>query len=114
MPDLVPVTSLSTVDTVYSADSVEWCPGQPTLFAVGTYQIEKDPVPEAVDEAAESLAKTCLADDGEGQSWSDDEDSGEDEDGAEGSGGGKAAGGPGYKRYGRCLLYQVDTDGKNV
>lgn len=34
--------SQSTVDTVYSADAIEYCPVAPYIFACGTYQIEKD------------------------------------------------------------------------
>ena len=113
MHDLTPVASLSTVDTAYSADSVEWCPGRPTLFAVGTYQIEKDavePPTEAegeADEVADKLAAATLKEDRnrEGDSDEDEEDGGDGE---------KAAAGPGFKRYGRCLLYEVDRDGRNV
>ncbi len=110
MTELTPVASLSTVDTIYSADSVEWCPGRPGLFAVGTYQIEKDPVKEdEVDEAAAELEKVKVADDeGDGPNGDEVEDDGE------GSSGGTAASGPGYKRYGRCLLYEVDRDGTNL
>lgn len=83
-------TSLSAVDTVYSADAVEFCPGRPGLLACGTYQVVKDessvPVAKADSEAAA---------DGE-----------EDPTAASTS--------PEFTRYGRCLLYQIDSEGKNL
>ncbi|GAA5922313.1 diphthamide synthase [Sporobolomyces koalae] len=48
-------TSLSYVDTVYSADSIEFCfsrgaaAGGPHLFACGTYQVNKDETTPSVD-----------------------------------------------------------------
>lgn len=48
--------SLSTVDTLYSADAIEFCPGNPHLFACGTYQIEKDESNVVVDEEGETSA----------------------------------------------------------
>lgn len=86
-------TSLSSVDTVYSADAVEFCPGRPGLFACGTYQVVKDepsvpvPAPPLPSEDAED------ADD-------------EDPAGSSTS--------PDFTRYGRCLLYEVNTEGKQL
>lgn len=87
-------TSLSTVDTLYSADAIEFCPGNPRLFACGTYQIEKDesnvvPPPPAATAAAD------------GGDESDEDD-------------GPAAPEPVVTRYGRCLLYEIDENGGNL
>ncbi|KAL7336774.1 WD40-repeat-containing domain protein [Rhodotorula toruloides] len=62
--------SLASVDTVYSADAIEFCPGRPRLFACGTYQVEGT-------EAGTSSS-------------------------------------PSFTRYGRCLLYQVGSDGQSL
>ena len=43
---MMTTTTYQTIDTVYSADSVEWCPveGFQDLLLCGTYQLEeKDP-----------------------------------------------------------------------
>ncbi|GAA6005720.1 hypothetical protein JCM10207_005308 [Rhodosporidiobolus poonsookiae] len=74
--------SLASVDTEYSADAIEFCPGIPNLFACGTYQVVK----------GETDAPAPPEDDnGEGESSS-----------------------PTVTRYGRCLLYEVDSEGKNL
>lgn len=91
MPDLIPVQSISTVDTVYSADSIEFCPGQSGLFACGTYQIEKEEVRPDI-------------------SSTKDESKGADSDPDEPD----AVVEPKVKRYGRCLLYEIDRDGSNL
>jgi len=36
-----PVESLVVADTILCADSAESCPGEPGLFAVGTYQLDE-------------------------------------------------------------------------
>jgi diphthine methyl ester acylhydrolase len=82
--------SLSTVDTLYSADAIEFCPNNPRLFACGTYQIEKD---ESAIAAPPPIA-------------ADDEEEGEDE--------GAPAVEPVVTRYGRCLMYEIDEDGRNL
>lgn len=82
--------SLSTVDTLYSADAIEFCPNNPRLFACGTYQIEKDESAVAVPAAA------AASDEEEG-----------DEEAA-------PAGEPVVTRYGRCLMYEIDEDGRNL
>lgn len=85
-------TSLSIVDTLYSADAVEFCPLNPRLFAVGTYQIEKDestvPAPAPPPAAG-------------------DDDSSDEEDAPR-------AVEPVVTRYGRCLLYEIDEEGGNL
>ncbi|GAA5956021.1 hypothetical protein JCM8115_004389 [Rhodotorula mucilaginosa] len=84
-------TSLSAVDTVYSADAVEFCPGRPGLLACGTYQVVKD---ESSVPAAEANSAGAAAD-------------GEEDPTA-------ASTSPEFTRYGRCLLYQIDSEGKNL
>lgn len=81
--------SLSTVDTLYSADAVEFCPGNSRLFAVGTYQIEKD-------ESAVPAPSSAVREDDE-----DEEDA-------------PPAVEPVVTRYGRCLLYEIDEEGGNL
>ncbi|GAA5876195.1 hypothetical protein JCM16303_007053 [Sporobolomyces ruberrimus] len=53
--------SLSHVDTEYSADSIEFCPSVPNLFACGTYQVNKEDNPD-VDESDPTVTRTgrCL------------------------------------------------------
>ncbi|GAA5831863.1 hypothetical protein JCM11251_003914 [Rhodosporidiobolus azoricus] len=82
--------SLSFADTEYSADAIEFAPGIPNLFACGTYQVVKGESDEkegakGVDEGA---------------------DEAEEEEGMSSS--------PTVTRYGRCLLYEVDSEGKNL
>lgn len=77
---LRPASSLSSVDTVYSADSLEFSPHHPSIFAVGTYQLEK-PVEEGGQPA-------------------DDETAYDDE--------GNMKSTPAAKRRGRCLMYETD------
>ncbi|WVR03930.1 hypothetical protein IAU60_000929 [Kwoniella sp. DSM 27419] len=53
-------TSLHFVDTVYSADSIEWCPfeGYQDVFVCGTYQIIKsDPEPISVSVGGEDASE---------------------------------------------------------
>jgi hypothetical protein len=76
---LMEATSLSTVDTLYSADAIEFCPGNSRLFACGTYQIEKD--------------ESGVVDPAEGEERTSE---------------------PVVRRYGRCLLYEIDADGRNL
>ncbi|GAA5994760.1 diphthamide synthase [Rhodotorula paludigena] len=82
-------SSLSFADTDYSADAVECCPGEPHLFAVGTYQVLK-----AGERAG---APQSAAERGEAD---------EVEEVQEGS--------PEVTRCGRCLLYEVDGEGRNL
>lgn len=84
-------TSLSAVDTVYSADAVEFCPGRPGLLACGTYQVVKD-------ESSIPVAKVDSA----GAAAGGEEDST------------AASTSPEFTRYGRCLLYSIDSEGKNL
>jgi diphthamide biosynthesis protein 7 len=87
------ISSASTA-TVYSADSVEFSPFNPSIFVVGTYQIEKDPIvppPAVVKDGTDKDA---------------DDDSSDEEDAFEPS--------PTITRYGRCLLYEIDPDGTNL
>lgn len=86
-------TSLSAVDTVYSADAVEFCPGRPGLLACGTYQVVKD----------ESSVTAARVDSGGAAAAADSE---EDPTAASSS--------PDFTRYGRCLLYQIDSEGKTL
>lgn len=80
-------TSLSSVDTEYSADSIEFCPSVPRLFACGTYQVSKEP-------------STTLPLD-------DNDDTRDDDDPPEGRD-------PTVTRTGRCLLFTVDCNGENL
>ncbi|GAA5977333.1 hypothetical protein JCM11641_000067 [Rhodosporidiobolus odoratus] len=83
-------SSISSVDTEYSADAIEFCPGNPHILACGTYQVVKGET-----EPAGGDAKV-----GQGE---DDE---EDQEGESSS--------PIVTRYGRCLLYEIDSEGKNL
>ena len=54
------LTALQQIDTIYSADSTEWCPiensdGLQDLLLCGTYQVNKD---EAVSEWLNSMTMT--------------------------------------------------------
>ncbi|WVW80033.1 hypothetical protein I302_102006 [Kwoniella bestiolae CBS 10118] len=86
--------SLAYVDTVYSADSIEWCPfnGYQDIFVCGTYQIVK---PE--DEETPALQNSDKKGNEEGEEDDDDED---------------IDAGPSKptQRVGRLLLYQVGED----
>lgn len=85
-------TSLSTVDTIYSADAIEFCPTNPLLFACGTYQIEKEEIEPTVSSPV--VVKK-----------DDDSDTEEEE---------IISASPVVTRYGRCLMYKIDEDGKNL
>lgn len=39
---MLSIETLHVIDTQYSADSVEWCQKNENIFAVGTYQLDKD------------------------------------------------------------------------
>lgn len=78
--------SLSSCDTEYSADAIEFCPTNPLLFVCGTYQIVKEdvkPLP-IVTEPVEA---------------EDDEDE---------------VVVPQVTRFGRCLLYEIDSEGGSL
>ena len=54
------LTALQQIDTIYSADSTEWCPiensdGLQDLLLCGTYQVNKQ---EAVSEWLDSMTMT--------------------------------------------------------
>lgn len=88
--------SISTVDTVYSADAIEFCPTNHLLFACGTYQIEK----EVVEESPEvDIAKLSIEDKTESDEDEEDE---------------IVSATPIVTRYGRCLMYKIDSDGTNL
>jgi hypothetical protein len=80
--------SLSKVDTIYSADSLEFSPHHPRIFVVGTYQLE--PAQPVVAEA--SIARTSVLDGEEGED-------GEVE---------VEMVTPAAKRKGRLLVYEAD------
>lgn len=52
------ISTLHSIDTVYSADSVEWCPHEPhhDLFVCGTYQLEDA---SQVDEGQSQFDTKC-------------------------------------------------------
>lgn len=77
--------SLGSVDTVYSADSIEFCPVNPDIFVCGTYQLQKVEV--------ESSTSTKNA-----------EDSDTDEPSAS----------PATRRLGRALVYEVTEGGNSL
>ncbi|WRT65597.1 uncharacterized protein IL334_002542 [Kwoniella shivajii] len=87
--------SLAHVDTIYSADSIEWCPfeGYEDSFVCGTYQIIKP-------EEASLHEPTQLEKKERGEEESDDDD---DDDVDEGPS-------KPTQRKGRLLLYHVDDD----
>lgn len=85
--------SLASTDLVFSADSVEFCPGRPNILACGTYQIEKEEAVPMSSSAAEDPDQTgCekVEDDADEESV------------------------PKVTRYGRCLLYEIDNEGGNL
>ncbi|BGP36861.1 hypothetical protein JCM10450v2_000753 [Rhodotorula kratochvilovae] len=86
--------SLSSVDTDYSACALEFCPSRPGLFACGTYQVLK-----SGERAGAPVSSAEAAPGGE--------DGTEEEEQAE-------AGSPEVTRVGRCLLYEVDGEGRNL
>ncbi|KAI5478338.1 WD repeat protein [Pseudohyphozyma bogoriensis] len=54
-----PATTLSTDDTVFSADAIEFCPVNSRIFACGTYQIQKEEVaPPTPAEEEDGESKT--------------------------------------------------------
>lgn len=83
--------SLASVDTVYSADAIEFCPGRPRLFACGTYQVVKGDEENGSGETTTAVEAP-------------------DEEGTEAG----TSSSPSFTRYGRCLLYQVGSDGQSL
>jgi diphthamide biosynthesis protein 7 len=85
-----PAQSLATTDTIYSADSIEWCPhpGSEDIFVCGTYQVLEHKAGEGSASANTSA---------EADSESDDE-------GAEQSGPRQT------ERTGRLLVFRVGED----
>lgn len=96
------IQSLSTVDTVYSADAIEFSPFNSLLFACGTYQIEKENVDAELD-----VSKLAIDDDKDLNDNDQDEDEEEEEEEI-------VSAVPIVTRYGRCLMYKIDTDGTNM
>lgn len=92
------IQSLSTVDTIYSADAIEFSPFNSLLFACGTYQIEKEVVQPILD-----VSKLNIVDDND--SNDDDQDQDDEE---------VVSSVPIVTRYGRCLMYKIDADGTNM
>jgi hypothetical protein len=78
---------LGSVDTVYSADSIEWAPSRNDIFVCGTYQIEK----------LESENKPANEEIAEG---SDDDDEADPDTNTS----------PAIRRKGRALVYQVNNE----
>jgi diphthamide biosynthesis protein 7 len=79
--------SLQSEDTIYSADSIEFCPVRPDIFVCGTYQIEKldeDQSPSREDET--------------------DPDTLEDQ----------YSSGPATRRLGRALVYRLAEDEQSL
>lgn len=83
----IPAKSLSKIDTIYSADSLEFSPHHPSIFVVGTYQLEP-----AQPVASATPARTSVLDGGEGED-------GEVE---------VEMVTPAAKRKGRLLVYEAD------
>jgi diphthamide biosynthesis protein 7 len=83
---LVAAVSRSSVDTDYSADSLEFSPHHPAIFAVGTYQLEKPAEESGTPSEPEPMA-------------------GYDDDG-------NMIATPAAKRRGRCLVYETDVAGR--
>ncbi|GAA5897399.1 hypothetical protein JCM8208_003262 [Rhodotorula glutinis] len=96
--------SLSSVDTDYSACALEFCPGRPSLFACGTYQVLK--------EGERAGAPQSSADRGEEGGAAEPAAAGElaeEEDEADAQ-----QSSPEVTRVGRCLLYEVNGEGRNL
>ena len=93
-------TSLAQVDTVFSADSIEWCPfpGYEDIFICGTYQV-LDPASSVTDGSDTSVA-AATANASTDESTEDgrpNEDGGDDVESSKVS----------TQRTGRLLVYQV-------
>jgi hypothetical protein len=86
--------SIQSVDTVYSADSIEFSPVQHDIFVCGTYQIEK------LDEATGKVDKEVS-----GKSEDNENGDSDNED---------SSSGPKTRRLGRALVYQVAEDGQSL
>lgn len=91
---LPPAESIQSVDTEYSADSIEFSPVQHDIFVCGTYQIEK------LDEMNDK------ADIGANQRTVHDENEDSEEEGS--------AAAPRTRRKGRALVYRVAEDGQSL
>jgi diphthamide biosynthesis protein 7 len=85
-----PAQSLATTDTIYSADSIEWCPhpGSEGILVCGTYQV-LEPRPGEASGSADAPAEP---------------DSESDDEGAEQSGPRQT------ERTGRLLVFRVGED----
>ncbi|KAK8861450.1 hypothetical protein IAR55_002269 [Kwoniella newhampshirensis] len=97
-------TSLSYVDTVYSADSIEFCPweGYQDLFVCGTYQIIK-PEDDTLTPPSTALEAGSNGDGTKEVSHSDSDSDPEEAAGPSGP----------TQRVGRILLFQVGDDGRS-
>lgn len=80
--------SLGCVDTVYSADCIEFSPVNPTIFVCGTYQLQK--VEEKQNDS-----------NGDAENAADDESQ-------------AAAASPVTRRVGRALVYEVTGGGDSL
>jgi len=96
--------SLSSVDTDYSACALEFCPGRPSLFACGTYQVLKEGERAGAPQSSADKGEDDGAAESAGGAEPVEE---EDEDDAQQSS-------PEVTRVGRCLLYEVDGEGRNL
>ena len=76
--------STATADTVYSADAIEYHPLHSTIFACATYQIQTDTPTSNAPPAADDDNET------------------------------DANPSPIVTRHGRCLLYETDSNGRNM
>lgn len=86
--------SIQSVDTVYSADSIEFSPVQHDIFVCGTYQIQKlDEIKDRADTEALQRTADDKSEDSEGEGF---------------------AAAPRTRRLGRALVYQVAEDGQSL
>lgn len=94
--------SLSSVDTEYSADSIEFSRNHPAIFVCGTYQIQQIEEPTSTP-SSEPLGSTSplskLSELNVNDSDTDSDASDDDENLS-----------PPTRRLGRMLLYQVGED----
>lgn len=102
-------TSLASVDTEYSADSIEFSPQHPDIFVCGTYQIQQIEVAPAAQSTlspTQDLSSLTLEDSDQprdAETPSTDSDTDDDENLS-----------PPTRRLGRMLLYEIGDDRKSL
>jgi diphthine methyl ester acylhydrolase len=97
-PTIHPAPSLASVDTVYSADSIEFCPDRNDIFVCGTYQIEEIG-------ASSSSSSDVITANQTGETTSNEDLETVDD---------QYTSGPATRRLGRALVYQISTNEQSL